>query len=135
MKAIQRIYKAMQDKGLKASQVEKELGLSNGYLSVMLKRNGNLGEDVLVKCAHYFELSLNFLLTGEDETAPNLIHEPPVHYIPIHKPDQEQRIKDLEAALAAMQETIKAQASALKDKEEIIRLLKDAKSHQSIPSK
>ncbi|MDP1708255.1 MAG: helix-turn-helix domain-containing protein, partial [Gammaproteobacteria bacterium] len=67
MKAIHRIVQAFEDGGKKPAAVEKELGLSNGYIATMRKRDGNLGEDVLLKFASYLDYNLQWLLTGEGD--------------------------------------------------------------------
>ncbi len=47
MKAIDRFYKYLNFKGVKATRFEKDTGLSNGYLGKQRKRKGSLGEDIL----------------------------------------------------------------------------------------
>ena len=42
MKAIERLYQYMEYKGLKPTALEKEIGLSNGYLGVQRKRNADM---------------------------------------------------------------------------------------------
>ncbi|MGZ9677438.1 hypothetical protein [Flavobacterium sp. GNP001] len=51
MKAIERLYKYIDYKGVKPSPFEKEIGLSNGYLGKQLNRKArrNLGEGILIK--------------------------------------------------------------------------------------
>ncbi|MBA4196546.1 MAG: hypothetical protein C0459_03230 [Chitinophaga sp.] len=66
MKAINRAMKLIRDKGLKPARVEQDLGLSNGYFATMEKRQGNIGGDIAPKIAEYLDISLNFLLTGEE---------------------------------------------------------------------
>lgn len=64
MKAIHRVVSAIKERGLKPSIVERDLGLSNGYLATMEKRSGNLGEDVLLKISKYLNFSLSYLIEG-----------------------------------------------------------------------
>jgi repressor LexA len=64
MKAIERVFEIMQQKGLKPAAVERDLSLSNGYLAKMHKTNGQLGEEVLIKLSSYLESSLEYLLIG-----------------------------------------------------------------------
>lgn len=66
MKAIDRIMKAISDKSLKPSKVEKDLHLSNGYLSTMFKRKSEIGESTLIKLSNYLDFSLHYLLTGSE---------------------------------------------------------------------
>lgn len=66
MKAIDRFYNYLAEKSLKPTNIEKELGLSNGYLSAQKKRNADMGEGVMNKIIDYFQdISPNWLLTGE----------------------------------------------------------------------
>lgn len=65
MKAIDRIYEYLTIKGIKPTVLEKEIGLSNGYLSVQRKRNADIGEGVLNKIIDYCrDVSPVWLLTG-----------------------------------------------------------------------
>lgn len=66
MKAIERLYQYLEHKGVKPTRFEKNNGLSNGYLGTQLKRNGNLGEDILNKIIdNCLDLNPNWLLTGK----------------------------------------------------------------------
>jgi hypothetical protein len=68
MKAIDRFYKYIDYKGVKATNFEKEIGLSSGYLSVQKKRNADIGETVLNKINDYcLDLNIEWLLTGNGE--------------------------------------------------------------------
>lgn len=49
MKAINRIFEYISAKGLKPTRLEKEIGLSNGYLRTQERRDADLGEGVLLK--------------------------------------------------------------------------------------
>lgn len=66
MKAIDRFYMYLAEKSLKPTAIEKEIGLSNGYLSAQKKRNADIGEGVILKIIDYFrDINLIWLLTGE----------------------------------------------------------------------
>lgn len=82
-KAIDRVMEAIKIKGLKPSFVEKELGLSNGYLAKMCKNKSNLGEDMILKISEYLEYSLNYLLKGSEENLQ--VEDPLVKYKPKRK--------------------------------------------------
>jgi hypothetical protein len=83
MKSIERIYKYIDYKNIKAVPFEKKIGLSNGYLGKQLKRNADLGESILTKIIENCpEINPEWLLTGEGEmlkekttTAENLKNE------------------------------------------------------------
>lgn len=66
MKAIDRFYEYLAEKSLKPTAIEKEIGLSNGYLSAQKKRNADMGEGMLLKIIDYFrDINPLWLLTGE----------------------------------------------------------------------
>lgn len=68
MKAIERIYEYLNYKEVKPIPFEKEIGLSNGYLGKQLKRNANLGEEILNKIIENCpELNPVWILTGKGE--------------------------------------------------------------------
>jgi len=69
MKAIDRIMKALSDKGLKPSRVEKLLGFSNGYLATMQRRKADIGEQNLLKLSEYLNFSLSYLVSGEENNS------------------------------------------------------------------
>lgn len=66
MKAIDRFYEYLAEKSLKPTTIEKEIGLSNGYLSVQKKRGADMGEGMMLKIIDYFQdINPLWLLTGE----------------------------------------------------------------------
>jgi len=68
MKAIDRLYKYIDYKGIKAIPFEKEIGLSNGYLGKQLKRGADLGEGILIKIIENCpEINPEWLLVGNGE--------------------------------------------------------------------
>lgn len=65
MKAIDRLYEYFTEKSLKPTAVEREIGLSNGYLSAQKKRNADIGESLMNKIIDYFrDINPEWLLTG-----------------------------------------------------------------------
>lgn len=68
MKAIERLYEYIDFKGYKPTKLEKEIGLSSGYLSVQKKRKADMGETVVNKINDYcHDLNIEWLLTGKGE--------------------------------------------------------------------
>lgn len=65
MRPINRLYTYIESKGIKPTRLEKDIGLSNGYLGTAKKRGSDLGTGVLEKIVDYCsDLNLNWLLTG-----------------------------------------------------------------------
>lgn len=66
MKAIERLYEYLKNKGIRPTNFEREIGLSSGYLSVQRKRKADMGESILTKVIdNCQDLSMEWLLTGE----------------------------------------------------------------------
>lgn len=82
MKAIDRFYEFLAEKSLKPTAIEKEIGLSNGYLSAQRKRNADMGEGMILKIIDYFrDINPLWLLTGEGSmlrngTMPTTVNAP-----------------------------------------------------------
>jgi hypothetical protein len=84
MKAINRFIQYCDFKGIKPSRFEKDYGVSNGYFSVQLKRNGSLGEDSLnIITDNCLDLSPEWLLTGKGEMLKNLVEKEIIKEEPI----------------------------------------------------
>lgn len=118
MKAIDRFYEYLAEKSLKPTNVEKEIGLSNGYLSAQKKRNADMGEGMMLKVIDYFQdINPMWLLTGEgnmlkDENSSlaDLVRTDPtknINYIPPtapigNIPDESEAIPFAEAARSGL---------------------------------
>lgn len=65
MKAIDRLYQYIENRGVSPSSFEKEINLSNGYLSVQKKRKADLGSGIIKKISDYCQdLNMHWLITG-----------------------------------------------------------------------
>jgi len=90
MKAIDRIYEYIKNKGVSISHFEKKVGLSNGYLGKQKRRNADIGEGVMLKILENCpDINPEWLLTGKgsmlrDET--NIIYQQ--EFIPAVKADK-----------------------------------------------
>ena len=63
---IERFLQFIENKGLTLHKVERELGLSNGYLGKQRDRKGSIGSDIIEKIVeHYPDLDVRWLLTGQ----------------------------------------------------------------------
>jgi len=68
MKAINRLFQYLDYKNIPHTRFEKEVGLSNGYLGTMLKREADIGESVFRKIIDKgIDISIHWLLTGEGD--------------------------------------------------------------------
>lgn len=118
MKAIDRFYEYLAEKSLKPTNVEKEIGLSNGYLSAQKKRNADMGEGMMLKVIDYFQdINPMWLLTGEgnmlkdaNPSLADLVRTDPaknINYIPPtapigNIPDEPEAIPFAEAARSGL---------------------------------
>lgn len=67
-KVIHRIHNYLKLNGIAPTRFEKETGLSNGYLGTQLKRNGNLGEEIInIIINNCRDINPIWLLTGKGE--------------------------------------------------------------------
>ena len=67
-KIINRIFKYLKFKQIHHTRFEKDIGLSNGYLKLQLKRNADIGESVLKKIIdNSLDINPEWLLTGKGE--------------------------------------------------------------------
>lgn len=68
MKIIDRIFRYFDIKGIKPTAFEKKIGLSNGYLGKMEKRNADIGEGILIKIIENCpDLNPEWLILGVGE--------------------------------------------------------------------
>lgn len=66
MKIINRLIEYLENKGVKPTKFEKEIGLSNGYLGKQRERNADFGESIIRKIIDNSpELNIEWLITGK----------------------------------------------------------------------
>ena len=71
-KIIHRIIRYLDEKNIRPTRFEKEVGLSNGYLKTQLKRNADLGESVINKIVNYcLDIDPVWLITGNSKVVEN----------------------------------------------------------------
>lgn len=83
MKAIERLFKYLDFKGIPHTRFEKTIGISNGYLNTQLKRNADIGEGMFIKIIdNCLDMNPVWLLTGNDEMIKkeNYVAEPSAVY-------------------------------------------------------
>ena len=67
-KAIHRLFEYLEYKGIPHTRFEKEIGLSNGYLKSMLRREGGLGEEIVLNVIeNCLDLNIGWLMTGNGQ--------------------------------------------------------------------
>lgn len=65
MNTVERVKLLCIERKTAISKLEKELGFANGYISQL--RKGTFPDDRLRKIADYFNVSIEFLLFGEEQ--------------------------------------------------------------------
>lgn len=64
MNSVERVKAICKERKIAISKLEKDLGFSNGYIGQL--RKGVFPADRLMAIADYFELSVDYLATGEE---------------------------------------------------------------------
>lgn len=68
MTSTERIEKFIKFKGLCKHKFELEIGLSNGYIHNLIKKNSSVGTGILNKIHKYYpELNVLWVITGEGQ--------------------------------------------------------------------
>lgn len=62
--SVERVKQLCKEKGIPISRLEKELGYANGYISQL--RKGIFPSDRLKEISDYLEVSIGYLMTGEE---------------------------------------------------------------------
>ena len=68
MNTVERIKSICKERKIPISTLEKECKFSNGYIGQL--RKGTMPDDKLIRVATYLSLSMQYLSTGAEETAP-----------------------------------------------------------------
>ena len=64
MNSVERVKTICKDRKIPISKLERDLGYSNGYIGQL--RKGTFPNDRLKEIAEYLEVSIDYLMTGED---------------------------------------------------------------------
>ena len=70
MTIVNRLLKLMDEQNLKPAQITRELGISGSSFTDWKKGKGSPSLDVIVKFADYFDVSLDYIVRGEDFKSP-----------------------------------------------------------------
>ena len=68
MNSVERVKALCKERKVAVSRLERDLGYANGYISQLKK--GVFPDDRLVEIAGYFAVSVEFLLSGEEQKKP-----------------------------------------------------------------
>lgn len=63
---IERILELMKEKGVTASELTSSIEINNSAISEWKKGKSKPGTEAIIKIAQYFEISTDYLLTGND---------------------------------------------------------------------
>lgn len=66
MTIVDRLIALMDERNLKPAQITRELGISGSSFTDWKKGKGSPSLDVVVKFADYFNVSLDYIVRGED---------------------------------------------------------------------
>ncbi len=70
MNSVERVKKICKERNIPISKLEKDLGYSNGYIGQL--RKGVFPSDRLADIAEYLNLSVSYLMTGEESKTTSL---------------------------------------------------------------
>ena len=65
MNSVERVKTICKDRKIPISKLERDLGYSNGYIGQL--RKGTFPNDRLKEIAEYWEVSIDYLMTGEEK--------------------------------------------------------------------
>ena len=65
MNSVERVKTICKDRKIPISKLERDLGYSNGYIGQL--RKGTFPNDRLKEIAEYLEVSIDYLMTGEEK--------------------------------------------------------------------
>lgn len=65
MNAVERVKSICKERKIPISKLESDLGFSNGYISSLKK--GVFPDDRIRKIANYFNVSVDYLMTGKED--------------------------------------------------------------------
>jgi len=112
MRLLDRLYQYLEHQNISAYAFEHACDLSNGYLGKQKKGKGTMGSEVLLKIQACFpELNIHWLLTGKGRMLRQALP-----YFAEGDPEME--------VVQLLQERISLLEKSLKDKNELIHLLK-----------
>lgn len=105
----------MEQQKIKSSELATFLGVNKSVVSTWKKRNTNPPSEMLVKICELLNVSINFLLTGEDAKKDNELNDEETYIITLYRQlNERNRIKlegYIEAELLRQRENINKKSS------------------------
>lgn len=78
MKAIGRLYQYFEFKDIKPTRFERDLGFSNGYFSIQMRREADIGSSILEKITENCrDLNLDWLISGKGNMIKEILQDIP----------------------------------------------------------
>lgn len=96
MSSVEIVKQLCKERKIPISRLEKDLGYSNGYIGQL--RKGVFPSDRLKKIADYFGVSINYLMTGKDDSVNNT--ETSKRLAELTERDERDIAKDLDRIMA-----------------------------------
>ena len=66
MNSVERVKQICKERKIPISKLEKDLGFANGYIAQL--RKGTFPDDRLAKISEYFDVSVDYLMTGNEDS-------------------------------------------------------------------
>ena len=66
MNSVERVKQICKERKIPISKLEKDLGFANGYIAQL--RKGTFPADRLAKISEYFDVSVDYLMTGNENS-------------------------------------------------------------------
>ena len=124
MTVPERFYQFMHHKQLKARTVEKECGLSNGYLGKQRKNKGSFGGNILHKIEKRFpDLNMTWLLSGEGEMLNTKYREVGLQMFASVEEESASYGSIQQEVIHLLKRQVQQMESALEDKQKLILIL------------
>lgn len=85
MSIVERMFYLMEQKNIKSSELSEFLGVNKSVVSTWKKRNTNPPSEMLVKICELLNVSLNFLITGEELKIDNKLSKEEQYIIDLYR--------------------------------------------------
>lgn len=96
MNTVERIKTICKERKIAISTLEKTCGFANGYIGQLKK--GSVPDDRLIKIADYLKVSIDYLMTGEENPVSDDMVSEHIELISLYeklKPDEKENILEM----------------------------------------